>query len=93
MVTIVSGKVLESVYYNYRESAWERLMNFISKEIEKGNEEEVKNGVKHVRENYSNHYKNGGSYMGVEYQKEIKNKIDLKLKNTENDDLTKRSTE
>ena len=51
--SIIIGQMLDSVYYGYRESAWERMTNYISKEINNGNEKEVSKGIQHIRENYS----------------------------------------
>ena len=77
--------MLQSVYYGYRESSWERLINYISKEIENNNEQEIKNGIDHVRENYSDFY--DGGYIAPKFQSKIKSNINSK---TKKEDLTKR---
>ena len=73
------SKVLDSVYYNYRESSWERMTNYISEEIKNGNEVEIKNVIDHVRENYSE-YHYSQTHMGYHYKNEIKKAIDQKTK-------------
>ena len=76
------------VYYNYKESSWERLTDYISKEIKNGNSYEVHEGIEHVRDNYSEFYTKD-TYMGGVYKEKIKEKI----KKKKGKDLTSGSTE
>jgi hypothetical protein len=71
---MISSHIIRDVNDNYRESAWNKLMQMITKEIKNGNANEIQSGIDKIHDDYSK-FHTKQSFMGNQYRKEIEQKI------------------